>query len=184
MIAIYQTEEAASKLLAASPLHFIVDPPPLQGPVTSAASFGISQVFGTTSNITNTPGPNDAEQTADNPSTAPLSLGAKAREFHLTADVSFADQQAHLERQEYYWGFVRNRSFAEEDLARSVPLEGLATVSVTPHQLPSRIVRYRAAEVAARKTLRQLWEEGNTEAPNPEASRSTTANSSDNTEAV
>lgn len=145
MLAIYQSPEAASKLLKASPLHFTIEPLPVQGNFTSAASFGISEAM--------------APSSPSQPDSAPII--PKTREFHLKVDKSFADHQAFIERQSYYWGFSRDqRSFSEEDLAKSVPLEGLATISATPHQLPNRIVKKGLKEIASRKTLRQLWEEG------------------------
>lgn len=117
-------------------------------PVASGASFGVSSVFAKkapTSDLSHAT------------SVAEGTTRPRAREFFLTADKSFADHQSNLERLSYYWGFpASTRSFAYDDLAKSVPLEGLATISADPDMLPNRIVKLRAAQVAKRKTLRQI----------------------------
>lgn len=82
------------------------------------------------------------------------------REFQISVDKSLMDHQGHVERQLYYWGYKRNtHSAAYTDLKKTVPMEGLSTIAVDAPEVPNRIVRKNIAEVNARKTLRQLWEE-------------------------
>lgn len=79
------------------------------------------------------------------------------REFHLTADISLMDHQGYIERQPYHWGFTPTiKSFAEEDLAKSVPLKGMSAVSKIAPELPLRLVKKYAEEARSRKTPRQL----------------------------
>lgn len=123
--------------------------------MVSGASFGVPNIFAN-------------EKSSDATAFVPRSLadengGTKpgSREFFLSADKSFADHQSNVERLSYYWGFPSStRSYAYDDLVKSVPLEGLATISVTPDMLPNRIVKQRISKVANRKTLRQLRMEG------------------------
>ncbi len=92
----------------------------------------------------------------------PNDLDHRPREFHLTADVSLMDHQGYIQRKPYYWGYQNNnRSFAQEDLAKSVPLEGMSVIDMHGTEVPNRIVLKKLREVAQRKTLRQMWEEGN-----------------------
>jgi len=82
------------------------------------------------------------------------------REFHLTADVSLMDHQSYVERQPYYWGFaLGSKTFAEEDLAKSVPLKGMSAISTSAPELPLRLVRKNNEEVSSRKTPRQIWKD-------------------------
>lgn len=163
ILAIYQRPEAASKLIAASPFSFTIEPPPTYGPVTNPASLGLLEGMGYQPSI--------AKKTVENSSISSegastdhisTNLEPKLREFHLTADVSLMDHQGYIQRQPYYWGYPNNRrSFSQEDLAKSVPLEGMSVISMGGTEVPNRIVLRKLKEVAQRKTLRQLWDEGN-----------------------
>lgn len=127
--------------------------------VTSLASFGIASAFTDETSIT---APDLETAVVEKARDEKHSFYEPAsKEFNLIVDKSFADHHSHIVRQEYYWGFVRNsKTFAYDNLIKSVPLEGLATISNKPVALHNRLVKKNAAMLDARKTLRQLWEEG------------------------
>lgn len=83
-----------------------------------------------------------------------------AKEFKLIADVSTMDHQKYLELSPYYYGFNIRKNLITDDLAKSVPLRGLSEHNPKNTEAPVRIVQRRAADVANRKTLRQLWQIG------------------------
>lgn len=88
------------------------------------------------------------------------------REFQITADMSTFDHQAYIERQPYYGGFnVDSNTPVAEDLAGSVPLIGLADISTRKGEVPLRIQIRRAEELARKKTLKEIWEDGLREKP-------------------
>lgn len=118
-----------------------------RGPLSSIASAGLPELFRKDS----------ASSQAD--SAAEEDSGT---EFQILVDKSFSDHQAHTQRQTSYWGFPTVRSFAFDALRPNVPAQGLASMPRDNHQpeLPSRIVQNRLEEVRARKSLRQIREEG------------------------
>lgn len=52
------------------------------------------------------------------------------------------------------------KTLVSEDLAASVPSLGLADISTQKMRVPARIQNRRAEELARRKTLKQMWEQG------------------------
>lgn len=96
----------------------------------------------------------------DAPTPAPAPTHS-IREFQVTADMSTFNHQAYIERQVHYGGFnVDLKTLVAEDLAASVPLLGLADILTRKVEVPARIQSKRAEELAQRKTLREMWEEG------------------------
>lgn len=94
------------------------------------------------------------------PAPAPA-MTQTVREFQVTADMSTFNHQAYIERQVHYGGFnVDLKTLVAEDLAASVPLLGLADILTRKVEVPARIQSKRAQELAQRKTLREMWEEG------------------------
>jgi len=151
MIAIFQSSEAAAKLLAESPLRFTLEDEPQRGSVTSAASFNVPELFDNSTTAKEEQKAGGFATNNPNPAT---------QEFLLTADRSYADHEASIERHQYYWGFPPGRkSFISDDLMKSVPLEGLAYISAWAETKPNRIVKDDVAAVAWRKTLRQVRDE-------------------------
>ena len=163
ILAIYQRPEAASKLIAASPFNFTIEPPPPSRSVTSPASLGLLQGMGGLPSSTEKPAENSNVSSEDaSTDLTPNDLDHRPREFHITADVSLMDHQGYIQRKPYYWGYPNNNKyFAQEDLAKSVPLEGMSVIDMHGTEVPNRIVLKKLREVAQRKTLRQMWEEGN-----------------------
>lgn len=83
------------------------------------------------------------------------------REFHLTADISHFNHRAYIERQPHCAGFSPDqKSIAAEDLAQSAPLLGLSNLCLRKAEVPMRVINKRSQELAQRKTLTELWEEG------------------------
>lgn len=84
-----------------------------------------------------------------------------ARDFQMTADTSKADLLGRIRRHKYYWDFeVKKRSFAQEELAKRVPLEAVSDTELEPGQTPQRIVNRKMMNVANNQSLRQLWLDG------------------------
>lgn len=157
VLAIYADPQSAKSLLAASPLNFNFYPLPPRGPVTGPGSAGLAHMMAEEAEA--------MDQTRGADAGGSLTPRIKqnernsVREFHLVADVSLQDHQGHIERQPYYWGFKAkaNKSFAEEDLAKSVPHLGMSSLPAGMPELPLRIVKRNAEEVASRKTPGQVW---------------------------
>ncbi|KAJ9657757.1 hypothetical protein H2201_008070 [Coniosporium apollinis] len=104
-----------------------------------------------------------AADTSDLPTTDPNPAeehAPSAKEFKLIADVSTMDHRKYLELSPYYYGFNIRKSLITDDLAKSVPLRGLSEINPKNTETPVRKAQRRAAEVANRKTLRQLWQIG------------------------
>ncbi|KAI9705948.1 MAG: hypothetical protein M1836_005354 [Candelina mexicana] len=108
------------------------------------------------------PSTNDASTrsiyTPPSPSNA---LNRGLQEFQLSADISHFNHRAYIERQPHYAGFKPDmKSIVAEDLATSVPLSGLSDLCLRKAEVPVRVVNRKAQELAKRKTLREIWEEG------------------------
>lgn len=91
----------------------------------------------------------------------PPTNAPRMREFEVTAEMSTFHHQGHIERQAHYGGFnVEMKTLVAEDLAASVPLLGMADVLTREVEVPLRIQKRRAEELARVKSLREMWEEG------------------------
>ena len=69
-----------------------------------------------------------------------------------------------MQRQKYYWGFnISKKEFAQEDLAFNVPVEAYSDMQATPTPVPQRVVEKKLKDVAAKKSLQELWALGQDE---------------------
>ncbi|KAI9719317.1 MAG: hypothetical protein M1812_003647 [Candelaria pacifica] len=103
--------------------------------------------------------------TAYTPSVLSEPFNGQLREFQLAAEISHFNHRAYIERQPHYGGFQPDtKSIVAEDLASSVPLVGLSDLCLRKAEVPLRVMSKRAQELAQRKTLREIWEEGMKEA--------------------
>jgi len=153
VLAIYENPQSAASLVKASPLSFNFHPPAPRGTISGPGSFRLSQITTQDSAV--------SQKERNGTSTEGFVSDAvhySAREFNLTADISLMDHQSHVERQPYFWGFsTASKTFAEEDLAKSVPLKGMSAFAKSAPELPLRIVKKYAEEARSRRTPRQLW---------------------------
>lgn len=163
MLAIYDNPQSASNLVKASPLNFNFHHHGAHGLLSRPENFG--QVHVTGENEATSDDSRNETRGDSGKSTSAIAVPSTeylGREFHLTADTSLMDHQGHIQRQPYYWGFTSSgKSFAEEDLAKSVPLKGMSSISTNAPEIPLRVVRKKAEETGSRKTPRQLWAQTN-----------------------
>lgn len=147
VLAVFRRPESAGDLLRASPIIFNTRPEQSRGPIGSIASAGLPELF-------------RKDQASSQTDTA--AEEDSGTEFQILVDKSFSDHQARTQRQVDYWGFRTVRSFAFDALKPNVPAQGLASMPRDNNQpeLPSRIVQNRLEEVRARKSTRQIREEG------------------------
>jgi len=130
----------------------------LSGVTAASSKWGSTFTTGRKAASGRVPSPKDsAPEAPPRPPTGTQSI----REFQVTADLSTFNHQAYVERQAYYGGFnVDLKTLVAEDLAASVPSLGLADISTQKMRVPARIQNRRAEELARRKTLKQMWEQG------------------------
>ncbi|QDS70642.1 hypothetical protein FKW77_000867 [Venturia effusa] len=86
------------------------------------------------------------------------------KDMRLFVEYWRGNQQDFLERSSAWGSFTVNRNSAvQQDLERRVPLVGLSDIHVQRREVPLRVLRKRQEELRARKSWRQVWEEGRRE---------------------
>jgi len=89
----------------------------------------------------------------------------EAREFQLIVDKSTVDHSSYIRRQPFYWGYSKKQipSIAQDDLLKTVPLEGLSCININVPEMPQRLVNKMTEELRRKKSVRRMWEERDTE---------------------
>jgi len=140
--------------MKASPFSFTLEARQKLKNVTSPASLNILDVLG----------PVNPESSEDEEKSDHLHLPAlksEAREFNLIVDKSTMDHSSFIRRQQYYWGYPKKQmaSIAQDDLLKTVPLEGLASINAKLPEMPHRLASKMTDELRKKKSLRRMWEE-------------------------
>lgn len=149
MLVIFQTEEAAQRLLRRSPLRFnmsrdqIDDDSVVESPDTANDS---SNPFGRQQQ-------NAASMRRPQP-------GSAERQIQLQINLSTMHHRDHINANPYNGPFsVDTKSVIQEDLAKRVPTLGLSDVNLKKPEKPWKVLLWeREREKKQRKTLRQMLE--------------------------
>lgn len=116
MIAIYETDEGARKLLEESPLRFVMSP---EG-----------------------------------------SPQGQQRHYQLQANPSRFHHRDHIDQSVYNGCYrVSNRSLVQEDLAKTVPMQGLSEFTLRKEEKPWRVLQREKQKEETTMTLRQLLDD-------------------------
>ncbi|KAI9837106.1 MAG: hypothetical protein M1819_000757 [Sarea resinae] len=153
ILAIYRHEQAASSLLAASPLRFTLGPH--AAAQIQSGQHGTSEQEGKAGDSTASSSSSGEDHSLSS------EKAAEKREFHIAADRSYFDHQAYIQGQFMHGQFSPSlKDAAALDLASSVPFPGLVDLSKERGDMPKRLLFKRQEAVAARKSLKQLWQQG------------------------
>ncbi|KAF1353751.1 hypothetical protein BDV97DRAFT_122453 [Delphinella strobiligena] len=166
MLAVFQTEEAASKLLFSSPLRFHMSLDHIEERVgeneneVQAGSESESQSESESAHETSSDRMALAEtETAARQSSAHSSdSAASTREYQLVVNHSTMHHRDHINVHPYNGPFaIDTKSAIQEDLAKRVPLIGLSEVNLKKNDKPWRALLWeRERERKDRKTLRDM----------------------------
>jgi hypothetical protein len=101
----------------------------------------------------------DASHNGDKSQSGIAHNQAQPRHFRLIADVSKVNHHDEIDVEPYSGKFTIRPNMVQEDLANTVPLEGLSEVSFSTTRL-SRLRIKDKAEVQQTSSLGQLWKTG------------------------
>ena len=156
--AVFHDAEDAAEFIKASPHTLTVAPAesPFE-PVTSPGSLKLPQLFASYDRVSQNQETEQKHQEKSHP----------AQEFVLSAQRSKVDHEAELQHKQYFWhakSMKQSWSFMQEALLDSgVPYEGLSIIAHGAPPLSSIEVTKLQQESRMRKTLWQIWKEGQEE---------------------
>lgn len=167
MLAIFESEEAAQKLLRRSPLRFNMsrdepddgDDPAEQSNQSLAARAETTE--STSSDrmaLAESAARNEFNQARASPLSSAVSV---TREYQLQVNIATMHHRDHINASSYHGPFaVDRKSAVQEDLAKRVPLVGLSEINLKKSEKPWRVLAWeRERDRKERKSLRQMLSE-------------------------
>lgn len=171
MIAVFQTEDAARKLLRQSPLRFTLSQQDVEEEAVPDAGNALTAASAESANTPSEPFSSDRNALAEgashpvplNPygssSGQSLSSSLNVQQYQLVANTATMKLRDMVDEHPYNGPFaINSKSAIQLDLAKRVPLIGLSEVDLKKAQKPPRLLHKEQDKEKRRKSLRQMYE--------------------------